>query len=150
VSPSTRITPERTGDPLFGVLAGLYVALLATAPVAFAVARLGRIDGATLYVTVIGTLTVVTGAGWWVVNTRARLAHRLGATPARWAPAVVGVGYAVAGLVGLGATGVVGLLGFFFGAFAMALGGVLGVMARTRHTAALVARADVECEVEAG
>jgi len=145
-----RTLPERTGDPLFGVLAGLYVALLATAPAVVAVARVGSSDSATLYVTAIGTLAVVTGAGWWVVDARNGLAPRLGSTPARWGPAILGVGYAIGGFVALGSAGVVALLAFFFGAFAMVLGGVLGVMARSRHTAALVATADVDCEIEAG
>jgi len=115
-----------------------------------AVAQVGYSDGATLYVTVLGTLTVVTGAGWWLVNSRSHLASRLGATPARWGLAVVGVAYAIGGMFALGVAGVLSLLAFFFGAFAMVLGGTLGVMARTRHTAAVVAQADVECEIEAG
>ena len=62
--PSTLKTePERSGDPLFGLLVGCYLALLATAPVVYAAVELGVRDGGALYGTVLVTLTVVAGSG---------------------------------------------------------------------------------------
>ena len=141
---------DRSGDPLFGLVTGLYVALLATAPVVYAVARLGVNDSGTLYGTVLVTLTVVVGAGWWATGQADGPAQRLGATRARWTLGLVGLGYAVAGLSSLELTGAIGVLAMFFGMGAMGLGGALSVMARTRYTDAAVAGSERDCEFTAG
>ena len=151
MSPSTTTeSPERPGDPLFGLVAGLYLALLSTAPVLFAVGRLGVDSAAALYGTVLGTVVVATAAGWQVVTSRPWLAIRLGATPARWCLAVLGLGYAIGGFLALGVAGTVAVVAMFFGLGAMAVGGIIGVMARTRHAADVLDGAERYCEFRAG
>lgn len=142
--------PERSGDPLFGLVAGLYGSLLVTPPAVFAVARLVSGDPAVLYGAVLATLTIATGLGWWATERVDGLAPRLGATWTRVAPAALGLGYAVAGLSSLAVTGAVGVLAMFAGLGAMALGGVLGVMARTRYTDSVLADSERDCEFTAG
>jgi len=149
--PSTVETAaEPSGDPLFALVVGLYVALLAIAPTVFGVARLVSGDAAVLYGTVITTATVGTGLGWWATERFGSLSHRLGATPARWVPGLLGLGYAFAGLLSLDRVGVVGVLAMFSGIGAMALGSALGVMARTRYTDALLADSERHCVFTAG
>ncbi|MDS0220971.1 hypothetical protein NDI54_06380 [Haloarcula sp. S1AR25-5A] len=149
--PSTAETAaERSGDPLFALVAGLYVALLAIAPTAFAVARLVSGDPAVLYGTVLATVTVGTGLGWWATVRFGSFPYRLGATRARWVPGLVGLGYAFAGLLSLGWAGVFGVLAMFSGMGAMALGSVSGVMARTRYIDALLADSERHCVFTAG
>jgi hypothetical protein len=149
--PSTLKTePERSGDPLFGLLVGCYLALLATAPVVYAAVELGVRDGGALYGTVLVTLTVVAGSGWWAAGRLDGLAARLGATRFRWALGLLGVVYAFAGLYSLEVTGVAGVLGMFFGMGAMSVGGALGVMARTRYTDTVLADSERSCEFRAG
>lgn len=58
--------------------------------------------------------------------------------------------YAIGGFASLSATGAVGVLAFFGGLGAMVVGFVLGVMARTRHTDAVLDSVDVVCEFRAG
>jgi len=150
MSPSHSSSSDQSDDPLFPLFAGLYVALLVTAPVMYAVSELGVTESGPLYGAMLVTVTVVTGAGWWVVAAREWVATRLGATAGRWVPGIVGVATALAGLASLGQAGVASAVAFFFGAGAMVLGGVLGVMARTRHTAAVLDGADRHCEFRAG
>jgi len=147
---STPASPARTGDPLFGLVAGLYLALLSTAPALFAVGRLGVDGAAALYGSVLVTFVVATAVGWQVVTSRPWLAVRLGSTPARWSLAGLGLGYAVGGFFALGAAGLVAVVAMFFGFFAMAVGGIIGVMARTRHAADVLDGAERYCEFRAG
>lgn len=149
--PSTvEVTSEPSGDPLFALLVGLYVALLVIAPITLAVSRLVSGDPAVLYGTTIATVTVGTGLGWWATERFGSLPHRLGATRARWAPGLIGLGYAFAGLLSLDWAGVVGVLAMFSGMGAMVLGSVLGVMARTRYTDARLADSERHCVFSAG
>jgi hypothetical protein len=142
-------SPERPGDPLFALLVGLYVALLVIAPTAFAVARFVSGDAAVLYATAIATATGVTGLGWWATE-RFGTPARLGATRTRWLLGLVGIGYAVTSLFSLGWAGGFGVLAMFSGMGAAALGGVVGVMARTRYTDAALDGVDAVCEFRAG
>ena len=142
--------PERSGDPLFGVVTGLYLALLATPPVVFAVGRLVTSDGAVLYGTTVSAATAVVGLGWLTTARVDDLAPRVGATRLRWTLAVLPVGYALLGFVALDVAGVVAILAFFFGTGAMVGGFVLGVMARTRHAVTVLDDVETECEFRAG
>lgn len=149
--PSTlRAPPERRGDPLFGVVSGFYLALLVVPPVVFAVGRVVTADAAGRYVAAVVTAAVVLGLGWLTTERSAGLASRVGATPLRWALAALPVGYALVGFASLGRTGVVGVVAFFFGVGAMVVGFVLGVMARTRHTDAILDGVEVDREFRAG
>jgi len=147
---TTKTAPERSGDPLFGVVVGLYLALLIVPPVVFVVGRFVSADPAGRYVTAVVTAAVVLGLGWLVTEHADGLAPRVGATRLRWALAAVPVGYAAAGFASLGRTGAVGVVAFFFGLGAMTAGFVLGVMARTRHADATLDGIDVEREFSAG
>jgi hypothetical protein len=149
--PSTMKTaPERSGDPLFGVVSGLYLALLVVPLVVFAVGRVVTADAAGRYVTAVVTAAVVLGLGWLTTERIDGLAPGIGATRLRWALAAFPVGYALAGFASLEQTGSVGAVAFFFGIGAMAVGFVLGVMARTRHADAVLADVERECEFRAG
>ncbi|MFU1780597.1 hypothetical protein ACM16X_04370 [Haloarcula japonica] len=149
--PSTvETTAEPSGDPLFALVIGLYVALLAIAPTVFAVARLVSGDAAVLYGTVIAMVAVATGVGWWTTERFGSLPRRLGATRTRWVPGLVSLGYAFTGLLSLDWAGVVGVLAMFSGMGAMALGSVLGVMARTRYTDTHLADSERHCVFTAG
>jgi hypothetical protein len=149
--PSTAETAaEPAGDPLFALVVGLYVALLAIAPAVFAVARLVSGDPAVLYGTTLATVTVGTGVGWWATERFGSPPGRLGATRTRWVPGLVGLGYAFTGLLSLDWAGVVGVLAMFSGMGAMALGSVFGVMARTRYTDARLADSERHCVFTAG
>ncbi|MBX0294848.1 hypothetical protein [Haloarcula nitratireducens] len=149
--PSTIETaPKRSGDPLFGVLTGVYLALLATPLVAFAAVRAGMSGSGVLYGVVLVTLTVVTGLGWLATSRAAGVDTRLGGSRLRWLPGIAPAALVLLGFASLAATGVVGFLGFFFGMFATIVGFVLGVMARTRHTLALTEGVDPDCEFTAG
>lgn len=141
---------ERTGDPLFGVVVGLYLALLVTPPVVFAVDSLVRPGAAGAYVTAITTAGAVLAVSWLATARLDGLAPRLGATPARWLPGLFPVGYALVGFASLGVAGSIGAVAFFFGLGAMAVGFVLGVMARTRHADAARDGVGIDCEFRAG
>jgi hypothetical protein len=141
--------PDRSGDPLFGVLTGLYVALLVTPPVVFAVGRAVSRDPGVLYGTVLTTLAAVTVGSGVVATHRNGLARRLGATRLRWSLGVLPAGYALLGFASLETTGVAGLLQFFLGTAAMALGFILGVMTGTRYAGAVVDRAGRDCQFSA-
>jgi hypothetical protein len=147
---TTKTAPERSGDPLFGVVVGLYLALLIVPPVVFVVGRFVSADPAGRYVTAVVTAAVVLGLGWLVTEHADGLAPRVGATRLRWALAAVPVGYAAAGFASLGRTGAIGVVAFFFGLGALTVGFVLGVMARTRHADATLDGIDVEREFRAG
>jgi len=146
----TPSSTERTGDPLFALLVGLYIALLAIAPAVFATARFVSADPGVLYATGIATVTFLTGVGWWVVERFWSRPARLGATRTRWLVGLGGLCYAFAGLFSLGWAGVFGVLAMFSGIGAAALGGVVGVMARTRYTDAVLADSERDCEFTAG
>ena len=149
--PSTMKTaPERSGDPVFGVVTGFYLALLVTPPVVFAVGEFVTADAAGRYVTAVVTGVVVLGLGWLTTERMDGLAPSIGATRLRWALAALPVGYALAGFGSLEQTGSVGVVAFFFGIGAMAVGFVLGVMARTRHADAVLDGVERECEFRAG
>lgn len=141
---------ERSGDPLWDVLVGTYVALLGTPVVLLAATRLGVRTPGLLYGTTVTALALITGLGWRAAARRPRLAVRLGSTPVRWLPGAAPVPYALGGFASLAATGVVGVLAFFFGLGALVLGFVLGVMARTRHTDARLDGVETDATFEAG
>jgi len=148
MSPSS--DTDRSGDPLWGLLVGCYVGLLGTPPVLFAVARLVTGDVAVLYGSAVASGTALTGLGWWVSARWGGLAVRLGATPSRWLAGVVPLPYALGGFASLSATDAIGVVAFFGGLGAMALGFVLGVMARTRHADAVLDGVETACEFRAG
>lgn len=143
-------TGSSDSDPLFGVVTGIYLALLAAPLAVFAAVRAGVSGSGVLYGVVIGTLTVVTGLGWLATARVEGVDVRLGGSRLRWLPALAPAVYVVAGFASIAATGVAGFLAFFFGLFAVLFGFVLGVMARTRHTIALTAGVEPDCEFTAG
>jgi len=103
-----------------------------------------------LYGAAIVAFTAAIGVGWWSTDRRPGLASRIGATRARWLPATIPVAYALGGFAALSTTGVVGVLAFFLGLGATVVGFVLGVMARTRHTDALLEGVETERAFRAG
>lgn len=141
---------ERTNDPLFGVVTGFYLALLVVPPVVFTVGRLLGADAAGQYLTTLVVGVSALAVGWPATAHLDGLAPRLGATPARWLPGIVPVGYAALGFASLPVAGEVGIVAFFFGLGAMAVGLVLGVMARTRHADAGLDGLETDCEFRAG
>ena len=149
--PSTEArAAERSSDPLWGVLVGTYLGLLVAPLAVLAVDRLGPTSAGALYGVTVAAFTGVVGLGWWATTRWERGAVRLGATRVRWLPAAIPVAYALGGFASLSTTGVVGVLAFFFGLGAMVVGFVLGVMARTRHTDAVLAGVETERAFRAG
>jgi hypothetical protein len=149
--PSTPLpATDRSDDPLVGLVTGLYAALLAVPPAVLAVERLLTGDAGVLYGTVLVTLTVVTGVGWWATGRWGGRIVGIGGSRRRWLPAVFGGVVAAGWFAGLRLTGVVGAIGFFFGLFAMGVGFALAVMLRTRHTDAVVGTTEIEREFSAG
>jgi len=150
MSPSTpQSETDRSGDPLFGLATGLYVAFLSVPPVILVVERLLTGDAGALYGTVLVTLTTVTGVGWWATG-RWGGPVGIGDSTLRWLPAALGGLFAAGWFAGLPLTGVVGAVGFFFGLFAMMAGFALGVMVRTRYTDARLRDVLTEHEFRAG
>jgi len=151
MSPSTApLTSDRSGDPLWSLLVGLYLGLLGTPPLVFSVARLVATDAAVLYGAAIASATALTSLGWWATAHWKGTAVRLGASRARWLTAAIPVAYALGGFASLSATGAVGALAVFGGLGAMAVGFALGVMARTRYTDEQLNGVDIGCEFRAG
>lgn len=141
---------ERINDPLFGVVTGFYLALLVVPPVVFTVGRLLGADAAGQYLTTLVAGVSALAVGWLATAHLDGLAPRLGATLARWLPGIAPVGYAALGFASLPVAGEVGTVAFFFGLCAMAVGFVLGVMARTRHADAGLDGLETDCEFRAG
>jgi len=142
-------------DTFFGLVAGLYVAILVSPALLVPVALWVSGDPAVLYV---GLLTAVTGVtavvSWGVIRWRG-LPERLGTTRLTWLLPVLGVvataGYFAVGVtVDAPGTSGVGIAGFFTGMFAMLLGIAILAMARSRYTAAVVDENAVEIEWTAG
>jgi len=150
MSPSTSTAAtDRSDDPLFGLVTGLYVALLAVPPVVLAVERLLTGDAGALYGTVLVTLSVVTGVGWSATG-RWGGPVRIGGNLLRWLPAMFGGAFAAGWIVTLHNSGTTGVIGFAFGLFAMGAGFALAVMLRTRYTDAVVGATEIEREFSAG
>ncbi|MBX0304963.1 hypothetical protein [Haloarcula salinisoli] len=147
---SVELESDRTSDPLFPLVTGLYLAVLLTPPAVLLAIQFGLRGAGRTYMLVIATLAVLTTVGWRLTARTERAAERLGSSPIRWLPGTVGLCYAFGGVASLGHLGVVSLLAMFFGLGAMGLGYALGMMARTRYTDAVTAATEILCEFEAG
>lgn len=149
MSPSTTAS-DRQSDPLFGLVVGLYAALLLVPVAVLAVERLFSGDPGVLYGAVLLALTLVTAVGWSATGRwRDSLVH-LGGSVLRWLPAVLGGAVAAGWITTLHSSGAAGAVGFFFGLAAMGTGFALAVMLRTRHTDAVVGATATEREFSAG
>jgi hypothetical protein len=131
-------------DAFFGFLAGLYAAALVAPAVTIAVARRVTDDPAVLYLTLLGSATLVVAVVGLVAR-RESLAVRLGAT--RWKWLAVGVPFAhLAGLFASAVTEsdspVVGWLTFPGAVAGMLVGFGLVVAARNRYSKAILADAE--------
>jgi hypothetical protein len=139
--------PETTDgtDAFFGFLAGLYVAALVAPAVTMAVARRVTSDPAVLYLTLLGTATVVVAVVGLVAR-RESLAIRIGASRWKWAAVVVPFGY-LAGLFAGAVTdsdpaAAVGWVTFPGAIAGMLVGFGLVVAARNRYSKAVLAAAE--------
>ncbi|WP_324663906.1 hypothetical protein [Haloarcula sediminis] len=141
---------QQSSDPLWGVLVGAYLGLLVAPLAVFGTVGLGIESAGLLYGVAVVAFAGVVGLGWLATARWDGTAVLLGATRARWLPAAIPVAYALGGFASVSATGVVGVLAFFGGLGAMVVGLVLGVMARTRHTVAVLDGVDIEREFRAG
>lgn len=145
-------SPQRT-DVAFALVAGLYASVVL---VPLAVPAVDFPDAGTTYLSVLGGVTAVTVLVSVTVRRTAGVAERLGRPRRRLVPAVLPL---VA--VGLGATLYTVALGrplperaALFGAVSalggLALGGLLGVMADTRYTKAVMADTETAAAWRAG
>ncbi|MFC7077507.1 hypothetical protein [Haloarcula halophila] len=134
---------DRSTDGTFAFAVGLYLALLAVAPVVTATAVWGGVgDDAALYVVALLAIAVVTGLGWLATWRRTGLAVALGGSRARWLPPLLAGGYALGSLLFAPEFGVLALVGFFFGLLAAVVPGLaMGFVARSRYTETLLAGA---------
>ncbi|WP_135829152.1 hypothetical protein [Halorussus halobius] len=138
-------------DEFFGVLVGLYAAVL-VAPTAVAAVALGvTTDGATLYPVLLASVAATVAVVGYLARSE-RLAVGLGSTPWVWLGTVVPAGYAVALVVAIPNGGVPGSV--LAVSMLAALGGVfvgmgLAVAARNRHAKAVVSAAEEYARFEA-
>lgn len=127
-------------DDFFAVVTGLYVALLVAPLVTAGVSR-AVVDPAILYLVFLGGVVLTTTAAAIAVRWVRGLPIRLGRTRKRWLPAFVAPAVvAAAGVVLLGTGGyssVDALLGIVAAVGGFAIGGILGIMARSRYTSAV-------------
>jgi len=140
----------RAGDPLFGLVVGLYAALLLVPVAVLSVERLVSDDAGALYAAVLLALAVVTAVGWSAAGRWGDSLVGLGGSVLRVLPAVFAGSVAAGWFATLHSSGVAGAVGFFFGLFAMVAGFALAVMLRTRHTDAVVGATATEREFSAG
>lgn len=132
-------------DPFFGFLAGLYAAAVVAPAVVIGVALRVTADPGTLYLTLLGAVTVVV-ALVAVAARRESLAVRLGGT--RWAWLAVIVPFAYLAVLFAGSATGSDLPGVVFGlAFLGTLSGMLvgfglAVAARNRYSKAILADAE--------
>jgi hypothetical protein len=129
-------------DPLFGVVSGGYLGLVAGPPVVPLLERAGVTEAWVLYLALVGTLAAVGTTTALGLSGRPELAVRLGASRARWLPVLFAVAYAAVGFASLGSVGVGGLLAFFFGLLAFLAGLAVAAMAQTRYAVAATAEAE--------
>lgn len=131
-------------DGFFGVLAGLYAAVLVAPAVVAALALRVTTDGGTLYVSLLATIVAVTAGVGYLARSE-RIAVRLGGTRWVWLALVVPFGYAGGFVLGAASESVSGvvvgvsMLGMLAGAF-VGLG--VTVAARNRHAKAVLASAE--------
>lgn len=131
-------------DGFFGFLVGLYVAVLVAPVVTAAVAYLVTTDGATLYVTLLGTVVAVVAVVGYFGRSE-RLAVRLGRTSWVWLAMVAPFGYFAGFFVGIAVervSGVVVGLSMFGMIVGLFVGIGLAVAARNRHAKAVLAGAE--------
>jgi len=151
MSPSTESSVTgRSGDPLFGLVVGLYAALLLVPVAVLAVERLVTDDAGALYGAVLLSLTLVTAVGWSAAGRWGDSLVELGGSVLRGLPAILGGAVAAGWFATLHRGGTAGAVGFFFGLAAMVTGFALAVMLRTRHTDAVVGATATEREFSAG
>jgi len=146
-------TPARRSDPVFGIAAGLYLALLLSPAVLLVVSVAGWSDPALLYGTFLATGVGALALAGVVFSRWPGFAPRLGSSRVAWLPAVLGVVVAVGSLAAFNAHllgGGLSVIGAFLGLFA-ALGGLaLGGLARSRYATAVLEDVAEETTVEAG
>jgi len=140
--------PSERTDLTFALVGAFYVASVLVPLAAVALVPVVT-DPAAIYVIVLAGITVVTAIGSVSLRRTAGLAVWLGATRRRFVPAVAPATVAVLGgavataVFGWSVPPLAGLLGGFAAVSGCAVGGVLAVMADTRHANAVTARADV-------
>lgn len=154
MSPSTLqaadLTPARRSDPVFGVAAGVYLALLLSPAVLIAVSVAGWSDPALLYGTFLATGVGALALAGLVFSRRPGLVPRLGSSRLAWLPAVLGVVVAAGALVTFEYGGGISVIGVFFGLFATLCGCLLGALARSRYASAVLAGAAEQLSFDAG
>lgn len=138
-------SPDDGTDAFFGFLVGLYAAALVAPAVTIAVARRVTGDPAVLYLTLLGTATLVI-AGVGLVARRESLAVRLGATRWKWLAVVLPFAYLAVLFVGAvtesDPPAAAGWVTFPGGVAGMLVGFGLVVAARNRYSKAVLAAAE--------
>ena len=154
MSPSARqvadLASNRRSDPVFGIAAGLYLALVLSPAVLLAVSVAGWTEPAVLYGAFLATGVGALALAGLVFSSRLGLAPRLGSSPLAWVPAALGVVVAAGALATFEYGGGISVIGVFLGLFA-ALGGLaLGGLAYSRYAAAVLESAAEQLAFEAG
>ncbi|SFR93632.1 PH domain-containing protein [Halomicrobium zhouii] len=143
-------TPVRRSDPVFGIAAGLYLALLLSPAVLLAVSVTGWTEPGVLYGTFLVTGVGALALAGLVFSRHPGLVPRLGSSPLAWLPAVMGVVVAAGALATFEYAGGLSVLGAFFGLFAALVGTLLGALARSRYANAVLEDAAEQLAFEAG
>ncbi|WP_302081177.1 hypothetical protein [Salinibaculum rarum] len=132
-------------DDLFVLVTGLYAASL-LAPLATAIAARVVTDSGILYSTLLTVVVLTTVVAAVAVRRIRGLPERLGGAWYRWLPALLAPGLVGLAGVAVATAGSVSSTDFLLGVVAaiggFGTGGVLGLMARSRHAKAVVADAD--------
>jgi len=135
---------------VFGIAAGLYLALVLSPAVLLAVSVAGWTEPAVLYGAFLATGVGALALAGLVFSSRPGLAPRLGSSPLAWVPAALGVVVAAGALATFEYGGGISVIGVFLGLFA-ALGGLaLGGLAYSRYAAAVLESAAEQLAFEAG
>lgn len=140
----------RSSDPVFGIAAGLSLFLLLS-PIILLLASVSGVTGlAALYGTFLATGTGAITLAGLVFSRRPGLVTDLGATDLTWLQAVLGVIVAVGSFATYEFGGRISVLGAFLGLLATLFGFLLGVLARSRYAAAVLASVPEQAVFEAG
>ena len=143
----TDSVPDEPTDLLFALVSGLYASVVAVPPAVLAASPRLTAPGA-MYLAVVAGTALVTAAVTVAVRRTDGLAVRIGASSARFLPAVVpamavaAVAWGYTQALGRLPSGFAVLLGGIAGIGGLALGGTLAVMADTRYARAVTARAE--------
>lgn len=144
------LASTRPSDPVFGIAAGLYLALLLSPAVLLFVSVADANDPATLYGAFLATGAVTLALTGLVFSRRPGLVPRLGSSRLTWLPALLGVVAAGGALASFEFGGGVSVLGVFLGLFAALVGLPVGALAHSRYAAAVLERAPEQAVFESG